>query len=227
MIRQFGSQKLAACEVAARSFATLDNAVIGMLPTADVAAPVMPVAIDRNAWAVEQFIDNSIGAPGVTKFNIRLFCGGINPASPNAAIVGFAGPVAIGTDPNAAGTAPYQITHGLMPADLPGPANMLGPITTAAPLVLAGRQALSNSECNTLATQFNSMTACRVFLLYDPSATDFSVTSLIGARVLGTAIVSDHLEVTIEKCFVVHPTVLTSPAADGPNQLVHKLRISR
>jgi hypothetical protein len=228
LINQFGSHTFAASEVGAISYATLDNHVIGMLPTADAAAPVVPVAIDAMAWANEQFIDNNIGTPGVEKFMIRLFCGGMNPATPNTAVVGFNGPVAIGTNPNTPGTAPYQITHGLVPSDLPGPNHMLGPIAgVSPPLVLAGRQTLSSSECSTMVAQFNAMSQCRVFMLAAPAGGDFRITALVAARVLNTTIDSDHLLVTIEKCFVVHPTVLTSPLADGPNPLVHKLRISR
>ena len=156
----------------------------------------------------------------------------MSPANPNAAVVGFNGPVTVGTDPNAAGTATYQITRGLVPTDLPSPNQILGPIAAAAPaLVLDGTQQITAAECSALALQLNQMIGgvdtCRVFMLYVPSGSDFRITSLVAARVLGTAVVDDHLEVTIEKCFVVHPTVLTSPTADGPNPYIHKLRISR
>ena len=226
LISQFGSQTFAACEVGAYSYATLDNHVIGMRPTNDAAAPVMPIAIDRSKWTSGQF-----GAPGVEKFTIRLYCGNdANQATPNAAVVGFDGPVVIGSNPNAVGSAPYQVTRGLMPGDLPAPDHELGPMTAMAPLVLDGRQMLSAAECNAMAAALNQMIGgaetCRVFMLYKPGS-NFEITTLVGARVLNTAMVDDHLEVTVEKCFVVHPTVLTSPLADGLNPLIHKLRISR
>jgi len=145
--------------------------------------------------------------------------------------------VVVGISASAVGSAPYQVTRGIVPNDLPGPSNVLGPIAAIAPaLVLDGRQTLSAAECNTMAAQFGAMVGgpgtCRIFLLYDAGdpltvGSNFRITGLVGARVLSTAIVSDHLEVTIEKCFVVHPTVLTSPTADGPNALVYKMRISR
>jgi hypothetical protein len=232
LIGRFGRHSFKACEVGAQSYATLDNLVVGVRPTADAPAPVMPLAIEAGAWMNEQFIDDGIGAAGVEKFTIRLFCGGVSQPAPNAAVVGFNGNVLIGTNANAEGTAPYQVTRGLVPSDLAAPEHVLGPISSAAPaLVLDGRQTLSAEECNTLAAELNAMIGgaetCRIFLLYEENGSDFRVTGLVGARVLATAIGDDHLEITIEKGFVVHPTVLTSSLADGPNALVHKLRISR
>ena len=79
LINEFGSTTLGACEIGAKSYATLDNHVVGVLPTDYAAAPVMPVAIEQNAWAGGQFLNNGIGTVDVTKFIVRLFCGGINP----------------------------------------------------------------------------------------------------------------------------------------------------
>lgn len=219
---------LGAVEVSARSVAALDNRVIGFQPTADAAAPVVPLAIDITTWNGPHGQDRN--GNGVRELTVRLRSTQTSATPPNAAAVSFYG----GFD---LATALRQTTHGAAPGDLPAPDHWLGPATAAAPLPLAGTQRLTTAQTNGLLARFQSLATAqtvRAYPLYTAqgaSGSRFPVVGFVAARVTRAQVAEGRLSLELEPAYLIHFTAWTAPAGDpiGPtaNPYIHKLRLVR
>lgn len=222
-----------AVEVASSSLATLDNLLIGFRPTAATNAPVVPLAINRQAWLNGRV--GNLDLNDVRDIELRLAApdADIEAASPaNAALVGLDGSL----NPS---TALGQITAGVSLDDLAAAGSQLGPATPSMPLPLAGTQSgLSASYSSALANQFNVLAAAgqpgwRVFPIYDEASTvpQFNVVGFIAGRVIAADVQDDRLVVMVEPTFLIETTAWTvSPASTlvpERNPYIHKLRLSR
>jgi len=225
-IRGMGSPNSA--DITAYGYATLDNRLVGFRPTATMASPVVPLAIEASAWNNDRVVDAN--GNGRKELNVLLaHSSGSGPAA-NGVLVGFNGAVGIVNVWN-------QIFYGITPTDLPG--GRLGPATSTTPLTLQAQQTTLNwGQTMSTAHAFNALVAtnneCRVFPLYENGSFNGSTVKLIGfvgARVIEAKNLDaspDHqLQVTIEPEFIVHATAWTEPGAPERNPYIHKVRVSR
>ena len=125
-----------AVEIRGGSYATLDNLVVGFRPTADTPSPVMPLAIQRDAWASERTSDSN--GNGIREMLVRLQAAQPVedqqlPPEPNAAVLFYRG----SAEP---AVLAAQVTNGVFPSDLPLSGGVLGPATPSAPFPVAGSQ---------------------------------------------------------------------------------------
>ena len=135
-----------AVEIRGGSYATLDNLVVGFRPAGDTPSPVMPLAIQRNAWASERVIDTN--GNGIREMLLRLQAARSSedqrlPPQPNSAVLFYRG----SAEPAALAA---QVTSGVFPSDLPLSGGALGPATPARPFSVAGSQVADADDPLTL-----------------------------------------------------------------------------
>jgi len=235
-----------AVDVRGGSYATLDNLVVGFRPTDDAPSPVMPLAIQRDAWASERDTDSN--GNGIREMLLRLKASQPPedqqlPPEPNAAVLFYRGSAETGA-------LATQVTSGVFPGDLPFSAGALGPATPGRPFLVAGSQVadaddpLTKSLINAIQQAVGQK---RAFPLYhrianaDPDAVQTSavhastvqIDGFVSCVVMGAGVVDHRLVVRVEPCFLIHHTLWTeSPDPNdlaGPerNLYLHKLRLSR
>lgn len=225
-------------DVASTSYATLDNLLIGFRPRESVNAPVVPLAIDWNAWQTERMQSANQADPtgaGVLDIEVRLTspdpaAEALAPA--NAALVGFDGAIDLSL-------VLSQITAGVSRFDLPATQGQLGPATPTMPLAVASqRSGFSGSYNSELVDRFFQLSQAgtfghRVFPLYSAAGQPDQV-DLIGfvaARVLQASLLQNRLAIVLEPVYLVETTAWTvePTSAPGPlpNLYIHKLRLSR
>lgn len=215
-----------AAEMKARSLATLDSRVVGFAPTATASSPVVPLAIESNAWfnARVSNADDSFNANGRLELDIVLKSNtGLN--TPNGALIGLDG-VSVNF-----GVMPTQVTAGVFPGDL-GFTQQLGPV----PVALPGTQnSPTNPDTANLVTAFNTVAASldkrRVFPIYTNfGGSPVTIVGFIAADVLDASDIGvpgdPRLRVRVEPVFIVHFTAITDPAA-AENPYIHKIRLSQ
>ncbi len=215
-------------EVSAHSYATLDNRVIGFQPTAEAPSPVVPLAIDVNAWNGPHGADKNQN--GVKELEIRLRSPQTAATVPNAAVVSFFGglnlPVAL-----------RQTSAGVHAGDLASPEYVLGPATATAHLPLAGTQRINSGATSSLQVRLQQLAASqavRAFPLYTSqgaTASLFPVVGFVAARITAARVAEGRLVVEIEPAYLVHFTAWTTgvsdPLAAQANLYIHKLRLVR
>lgn len=213
--------------------AALDNLLVGFQPTSDRRSPVVPLAIDVQAWKNGRSQDKfPSGGNGVKEIVVRLGTTE-SSATPNSAVIAYTG----WFQPD---QLIDQVLHGLSPAHLAVTGGQLGPVkSSAAPVVFRGANKVVSSFVSQFASTLQSLVdegrdARRVFLLYDSQDPQTSVASgrfrivgFVAARVCQAQYTSNQLQLTLEPCFLLHPTAWTDSEADQPNLYIHKLRIVR
>ncbi|MBN2577857.1 MAG: hypothetical protein JXB10_02615 [Pirellulales bacterium] len=221
------------------AYATLDNLVVGFRPTADTPAPLMPLAIQRKAWASER--DRDDNGNGIREIVLRLEAAQPPedpqfPPQPNAAVLFYGG--SADSDLLA-----RQVAVGVFPGDLPSSGGVLGPATPAQPFGVSGTQRADAADLmtRTLAGAIQAIAGeKRAFPLYreiakcDPhAAATVRIDGFAACRVMGAGVVDRRLVVQVEPCFLIHHTLWTrSPDPNDPanperNLYLHKLRLSR
>ena len=118
-----------------RSYATLDNLVVGFRPTADTPSPVMPLAIRAEGLGVgaesgqqrQRDPRNALAASGGPPADDRSFR---RSPMPPCCSTADRRPTALAA----------QVTCGVFPGDLPYSGGVLGPATPARPFPVAGSQ---------------------------------------------------------------------------------------
>ncbi|MFO0899684.1 MAG: hypothetical protein U0836_19830 [Pirellulales bacterium] len=214
--------------------AALDNWLVGFQPTSDRRSPVVPLAIDVQAWKNARTQDKfPSGGNGVKEIVVRLGTFEANAVTANSAVIAYTG----GFQPD---QIIDQVLHGLSPAHLTVTHGQLGPVkSSAAPVVFRGANKVVSSFVSQFADTLQSLVdegrdARRVFLLYDSqdpqtnvAAGRFRIVGFVAARVCQAQFTSNHLQLTLEPCFLLHPTAWTASDADQPNLYIHKLRIVR
>jgi hypothetical protein len=219
-------------ELKVTSRAALDNYLVGFRPTAERAAPVVPLAIDAQAWRNGRVQDQfPAGGNGVKELVVRLGTFESKAIVPNSALIAYTG----WFQPD---QILDQVASGLRPEHLRG--GQLGPVmSSAAPLVLRGAPQVVSSFVTQLAAGLQGLVdqGCdtrRVFLLYDSQDPQTSAASgryrivgFVAARVCQARFTANHLQLTLEPCFLLHPTAWTDSAADQANLYIHKLRLVR
>jgi hypothetical protein len=234
--------KPVAVDIRGGACATLDNLVVGFRPETDLPAPVMPMAIDSQAWASQRTADTN--GNGILEMVLRFQAaspaadpsGQELPAGANAAILFFGG----SADPQAIARLPAQVTTGLFPADLPG--SQAGPATAVVPWPVLANQQADQGDAGTMAL-LAAVTAVvgqkRVFPIFqqittagDGTATA-QIVGFVACTVLGAELADQRLAVAVEPCFLIHHTVWTVPPnPDDPanplrNPYIYKLRLSQ
>ncbi len=238
-----------AVEIRGGSYATLDNLVVGFRPAGDTPSPVMPLAIQRDAWASERVTDTN--GNGIREMLLRLQAAQSSedqqlPPQPNSAVLFYRG----SAEPAALAA---QVTSGVYPSDLPLSGGALGPATPARPFSVAGSQVADADDPLTLkllAAIQQAVGRKRAFPLYRQIANADSGTpgtsqggtaqagmvpldGFVACVVLGAGIVDHRLVVRVEPCFLIHHTLWTvSPnpsetAIPERNVYLHKLRLTR
>ncbi len=216
-------------QVTAEACASLDNLVVGFRPTARANAPVVPVAIDADAWSRGRTQD--LDRNGVNEIELRLKSSQAGATAANAAVVSFAGQLAWNR-------ALAQVKTGVAHIDLPTLAPGLGPATLGHPLLVKGTSQVAQSLTQQLATALGELavdpTAARVFPLYDArrsSASQLALVGFVGGRIERVAQQAGRLVVRVEPAYVIHFTAWTSSANDplGPdaNRYVFRVGLAR
>lgn len=214
--------------------AALDSWLVGFQPTSERRSPVVPLAIDVQAWRNARNQDKfPSGGNGVKELVVRLGTFESNAVVPNSALIAYTGwffPEQV-TD---------QVLHGLAPSHLPNGIGQLGPVKSSSnPVVFRGANKVVSSFVTQFAQTLQSLVdddvdARRVFLLFDSqdpqtnvAAGRFRIVGFVAARVCEAQFSANHLQLTLEPCFLLHPTAWTDSAADEPNLYIHKLRLVR
>jgi hypothetical protein len=231
-IRGMGSPN--AATISGASYATLDSRVLAFRPTATIAAPVAPLALDSAAWFSDRptaAVDSNGNARLELRARLRTNSGF---GDFNAALISMDSTAAM-----VAADIPDQVEDGIFPGDVDG-SGMFGPATAADPLATDAER---NSPANVSAIRdaFNTVAASsyprRVFPIYSGGYSDpLDITGFIGARVLGASLQTvsgeSRLVVRLEPEFVIHSTVVTAfedaTTTEVPENLyVHKIRLTR
>lgn len=219
---------LGAVEVSAQSYAALDSRVIGFQPTPEAPAPVVPLAIDVNAWNAAHGADKNYNH--VRELEVRLRSTQANAAAPNAAVVSFYGGFNLTT-------ALRQTGDGVRPGELAAPNFALGPATVAQPMPLAGAAQLNSTATTSLKNRLQQLAASRAvraFPLYAsqgaPTA-QFPIVGFVAAQVTAARVAEGRLVVELEPAYLIHFTAWTTapndPVNAQANLYIHKLRLVR
>jgi hypothetical protein len=222
MIRSLGAPD--AVKVTSAAYGLMDSRVVGYRPTANVASPVVPIAIESDAW----FIDRPAGASDAVDPNGRfeltvtlLSNGGVGTA--NGALISIDE------------TAPFdisliagQIMNGITQADLDVGTDVFGPV---AMMTAATQTSPAMADTDDIIMELNSLVDNRrVFPVYDTFMDPVELVGFVGARILTasdpTAGADPTITLVIEPEFIVHFTAETDPAADE-NLYLHKIRLVR
>ena len=222
------------------AFATLDNLVIGFRPEPELAAPVMPLAIDAAAWASQRTTDSN--GNGIREMVLLLQAGSpsddpsSSPASANAALLAYGG----NGDSQAIARLGVQVARGLLPADLL--LGQVGPATVAAPWPVLALQPADASDASTAALLSALQAAVgqkRVFPIFqqltqqNDGTTTAQIEGFVACVLLGAWLADNRLAIAVEPCFLIHHTAWTAPPnpldpANPPRNLyIYKLRLSR
>jgi hypothetical protein len=215
MIRSLGAPN--AVKVTSAAFGVLDSRVIGYRPTATVASPVIPIAIQSAAW----FIDRPANA--VNELTVTLLSnGGVGTA--NGALIAMDTSALFNISP-----IDGQIQNGITSADLA--AEVFGFETTRATQISPGM-----ADTNAIVGTLNALDTLsplkddrRVFPIFDTFADPIVLTGFIGARILSAANTNGAdptIELVIEPEFIVHFTAETDPN-EAENVYLHKIRLAR
>ncbi len=123
------------------------------------------------------------------------------------------------------------------PEDLSAQYGQFGPATRAQPLPLATVTVPNKSTAQRLVDRINEVAKSddprRAFCVYDRGDEDgrVPVVGFVAGCVLSAHIDDDQLVITVEPCFIIHPTLWTasvnSPPRPEPNLYLHKLRLTR
>jgi hypothetical protein len=214
--------------------AALDNLLVGFRPTNERRSPIVPLAIDVQAWKNGRNQDKfPTGGNAVKEIVVKLGTFESNAVVANSALIAYTGwflPDQV-ID---------QVRHGLAPSHLPNGIGQLGPVkSSAAPLLFRGSNKVVSSFVSQFAEVLQSLVdenldARRIFLLYDSqdsqtnvAAGRYRIVGFVAARVCQAQFTSNHLQLTLEPCFLIHPTAWTDSGADQPNLYIHKLRLVR
>lgn len=224
LLRGFGGPN--AAEIKARSLATLDSRVVGFAPTATASSPVVPLAIESNAWFNVRVANNDDSFNGNLRRELNIVLR-TNSASgaPNGALVGLDG-----ASLNFA-VMPTQITNGVFPADLGGP-QQLGPV----PVALPGTQnSPTNPDSANIIAAFTTVAGSsdkrRIFPIYTTfGGSPVTIVGFVAADVLAASDIGPvgdpQIQVRVEPTFIVHFTAITDPAA-AENPYIHKIRLTQ
>ncbi|MHC4178986.1 MAG: hypothetical protein ACYSWU_15845, partial [Planctomycetota bacterium] len=226
-----------AVDVAGGAYATLDNLLIGFRPTDTARSPVMPMAIDASAWALERAIGGDGNGNNIREMVLRLDSPDNDPTpDENAVLIFYDSAVDVSV-------LAAQIAGGLTPGDLPLDGT-LGPVTSAAPLWAVAIRQVDTSAYpglnDDLAHLINQLLSAgelkRVFPLYDvftdpnQQVGQARLVGFVAASILGAAVEDSRLMVSIEPCFIIHNTCWTTspshPTAPDRNTYIHKLRLT-
>ena len=211
-------------DVTATSFATVDNRLVGFRPTAAINAPVLPIAIDANAWATERTTDGN--GNGILEMEVRLACTVSGVATANGVVIGYDGPVVHAGVIN-------QINDGLGQSDLPGPNHELGQITSTMPQTFPGEQPLTGLFCDDVKNALSALAAPnnappRVFPLYDAAASsggNYVIVGFVAARILQVTQDADSVMLVVEPCYMIHTTAWIDDTATERNPFIYKLSL--
>lgn len=211
--------------------ALLDDQVAGFRPRADLAAPVMPLAIDLAAWRNGRRGDANRN--GIRELEVILPLAtraGVTPSGGNTVVLGYAGTV----DPAA---AVAQVIGGLWPHDLPNTGGALGPLGPQSPSLVRGHASLPTSQAAALQAALNELTRTgdagrRVWPLYDAERSTggrYALCGFVAGRVLTSQMAGGRLRITLEPCFLIHATAWCLPGTVPLAQpaLVYRLCLAR
>ena len=209
-------------DVTATSFATVNNRLVGFRPTAAISAPVLPIAIDKNAWATERTTDSN--GNGILEMEVRLACTVAGEATANGIVIGFNGPVVHADVIN-------EINNGLSQADLSGPNHELGPIDSTMPQNFPGEQPLTGTFCDDIKNALSALASPsnappRVFPLYEASASsggNYVVVGFVAARILQVTQDADSVKLIVEPCYLIHTTAWIDDTVTERNPYIYKL----
>jgi hypothetical protein len=224
-------------KITSASYATVDSRVVGFRPTATVSAPVVPLALNSNAWFTTRVsgMDDSQLVDGRFELDFTLLStSGLGTA--NSAVLSLDDTAAFNPAVVAA-----QVVNGIGPGDVNGVTGMIGPLTAAAPVDFNAQQVSPAGQVGAIAAAFNAVAASnnprRVFPIYQAGFTNpLSIVGFIGARIINADATDvgsgPRLRVRLQPDFVVHSTVETRrefPAATSvpENLYIHKIRLTR
>jgi hypothetical protein len=221
-------------KISGAALATLDSRVVGFRPLATVHSPVVPMALNSDAWFSDRpDATDDTGLPdGRLELNFTLQSTG-NSGTANAALVSLNELAGLNT-----GIVDDQILNGIGPADVNG---TLGPLTAAEPLPVDATQATPAGDMDDIVDAFNAVATSnnprRVFPLYAGSFSDpLNLVGFVGARVI-EANANDtgdgpQLRVRLQPDFILHSTIETLRTYPGAtsvpeNLYIHKIRLTR
>ena len=242
LIRGFDAPN--AAKISGASYATLDNRLIGFRPTAMRNSPVVPLAIDLNAW----FTARPAGALDSNGNGRRELDVTLKPSDTgaNGALVQLN--TASLLNPAALAALPAQIQNGIGPADVAS--GFLGPAAQTAPPTLLTLSASQDSPPKgaAIVAAFSAVAVSknprRIFPLYNsvvagPPATA-KIIGFVGATVVGAFSndgdadaddVPNRVIVRIEPVFIIDHTAVTAYTQGGltvpENTYIHKIHLTR
>ncbi len=234
MFRGQGSDN--AAKITSASYATLDSRVVGFRPLASVRAPVVPLALEANAWFNDRVTvgTDTFLADGRRELNFTLqSTSGLGPA--NSALISLNN-----LSPFSSSAVATQVTTGIGPGDVNGVTGTLGPLAATAPLAFDSTQTSPAVDLASIAAAFNTVAASnnkrRVFPIYSAYSDPSSIVGFIAARVLEAGMEDvgsgPRLRVRLQPDFVIHSTVETRRLFPGAtsvpeNLYIHKIRLTR
>ncbi|MEZ6069707.1 MAG: hypothetical protein R3C10_05400 [Pirellulales bacterium] len=206
---------------------------MGFCPTRRSPSPLVPLAVGRDAWHEARCGDGNHN--GIAERELRLaISAGQNKsqAKSNSQLVAF------DHSSSSMELCRTQLLTGVAPEDLADSRGELGPATEQMPLSLTAVKIPNATAAQALAECFNEVAAShdprRAFCLYgsaQPGNGQVSVVGFVAAVVVGAEVDDDQLVVTVEPCYLIHPTLWTagldSPPQPEPNLYLHKLRLTR
>ena len=224
LIHGFGSPESA--DITTAATAALDSGVTGFRPTEDVPAPIVPLAIESDAW----FKFRPLGPKNANNRHEMVAClqthsGKDGVSAPNAALVALDRSSSVSQMDLR--TMHGQILTGVFPGDLQN--GQIGPTPVRLP-------ARINSPENTddFIRTLNAVTRLRdrrrIFPIFSGhvhnqglNIVGFVAATVLDARNIGQD--GDHqLSVTIEPEFIIHRTAMTDRSAPE-NPYIHKIRL--
>jgi hypothetical protein len=219
--------------VSGHAQATLDNLVVGFRPTIRHSSPLLPIAVGGKLWRDDHSGDQNDN--GIAERELRLaIADGDKQTDVKASskLVAFS---KLGTFDECR----TQMLIGVEPEDLPGGYGALGPATSYQPLPLPAITIPNVMAAERLVDRINEVATSdeprRALCVYGEApgggGGEVSIVGFVAACVLAARIDDDQVIVTVEPCYLIHPTLWTasldSPPRPKPNLYLHKLRLTR
>jgi hypothetical protein len=226
-----------ALTLSAGAFASLDSRVVGLRPYESSAysadnktAPIMPLAIQRNAWFTTR--PGLADSNGNNRTELWIELKNVPADVANGALINFDA-----TLPLTQTNIPSQIQNGITSSDLT--TGMFGPVHTQ---VTYAVQATENSPSNLAAVENAILTiigtnkAKKVFPIFNTFSSTLQIEGLIAAEVLDVDTTTSRLRVLVEPAFLIHSTLITQREITDSfsvthtvpeNIYLHKIRLTQ
>jgi len=213
---------LVGVDVYGSAIARLDNQVVGVRPTATIAAPIVPIAIDEAAWSAPRAFD--INNNQIRELVVRIAITPSGVVGANGAVVSFDGAF---SETGALDVLAAGLTYN----DLASSQHEFGPVTNSTPLTVAGERQISAAFADELLVGLGDLAASsgappRMFPIYNAaqsSGTQQHLRGFVAGRIVLAERDANQLRIVVEPCYLIHTTVWTDNSSVEFNSYIHKL----